>query len=120
MRAVSASHYMLLEVDIGERLICANEHFVVIVPFWAVWPYETMVISRRQAGTLTDLDTGERASLADIVKSLVVLYDNIYQCHSPIRWACTRPQQMVDLTLNGTCICISTPRSYDPQRCESS
>lgn len=75
--------YVLLEMDVGERLVFANVHFVVLVPFWAVWPYETLVISRRQVGNLTDLDIGERASLADIVRRLVARYDNLYQVPFP-------------------------------------
>ena len=75
--------YLLLELEIGERLIYANENFVAVVPFWAVWPYETLVISRRQVGKLTDLDAGGRASLADIVRRLVAGYDNLYQVPFP-------------------------------------
>lgn len=75
--------YLLLELSIGERLVFANAHFVVLVPFWAVWPYETLVISRRHVGQLTDLDTSERASLAEIVGRLVARYDNLYQVPFP-------------------------------------
>jgi UDPglucose--hexose-1-phosphate uridylyltransferase len=75
--------YMLVELGIGERTICVNRHFVVVVPFWAVWPYETLVISRRQVGKLTDLDTSERASLADILRRLVARYDNLYHVPFP-------------------------------------
>lgn len=75
--------YMLLEIGIGERLVFDNEHFVIVVPFWAVWPYETLVISRRQVGRLTDLDATERASLAEIVGRLVARYDILYKVPFP-------------------------------------
>jgi UDPglucose--hexose-1-phosphate uridylyltransferase len=75
--------YLMLEISIGERLICANEHFACVVPFWAVWPYETLVVSRRQVGKLTDLNAGERASLADIVRKLVAGYDSLYDAPFP-------------------------------------
>lgn len=70
--------YMLLEIGIGERMVCADDHFVVVVPFWAVWPYETLVISRRPVGRLTELDSAERASLAGIVRRLVARYDDLF------------------------------------------
>jgi UDPglucose--hexose-1-phosphate uridylyltransferase len=47
--------YLLLENSAGERLVCANEHFAAIVPFWAVWPFETIVIPRRHAACLPEL-----------------------------------------------------------------
>ena len=63
--------------------MCANEHFVALVPFWAVWPFETMVISRRAVGALPDLSAGERAGLADILKRLTTRYDNLFQVSFP-------------------------------------
>jgi UDPglucose--hexose-1-phosphate uridylyltransferase len=75
--------YLAAELSAGERLVCANEHFAVVVPFWAVWPFETLVISRRHAGSLTDLDRDERASLASIVKRVATRYDNLFQSFFP-------------------------------------
>jgi UDPglucose--hexose-1-phosphate uridylyltransferase len=75
--------YLTLELEEGARLVCANEHFVALVPFWAVWPFETLVISRRPAGALPDLDAAERASLADILKRLTTRYDNLFEVSFP-------------------------------------
>jgi UDPglucose--hexose-1-phosphate uridylyltransferase len=75
--------YLSLEMAVGERLVCANAHFVAVVPFWAVWPFETMVISRRQVASLPELDGIERAALADIVKRLVTRYDNVFEALFP-------------------------------------
>ena len=75
--------YLAIEEAEGERIVCANEHFVALVPFWAVWPFETMVISRRAVGALPDLSAGERAGLADILKRLTTRYDNLFQVSFP-------------------------------------
>jgi UDPglucose--hexose-1-phosphate uridylyltransferase len=77
------SDYLALELELGERLVCDNEHFVALAPFWAVWPFETLVISRRPAGALTDLAAGERRGLADILKRLTTRYDNLFQVSFP-------------------------------------
>ena len=75
--------YLWVEESSGERLVCENEHFAVIVPFWAVWPFETIVISRRHTGTLLELSPPERDSLADILKSLAAKYDGLFQLPFP-------------------------------------
>jgi UDPglucose--hexose-1-phosphate uridylyltransferase len=75
--------YLALELSEGARLVCANEHFAALVPFWASWPFETLVISRRPAGALPDLDAAERHSLADILKRLATRYDNLFQSPFP-------------------------------------
>ena len=75
--------YLDSELASEERLVCANEHFVVVVPFWAVWPFETLVISRRHVGSLTERESQERASLADIVKQLATRYDNLFNVLFP-------------------------------------
>ena len=75
--------YLALELDAGERVVAANEHFVVLVPFWAVWPFETMVLSRRPVTGLDQLTDEERDSLADILKRITTRYDNLFQVSFP-------------------------------------
>lgn len=75
--------YLKLEIEDGSRLVCANEHFVVLVPFWAVWPFETMVISRSSIGALPDLGSDERVGLADILKQITSCYDQLFQVSFP-------------------------------------
>lgn len=65
------------------RVVVSNEHFVVVVPFWAVWPYETLLLPLQHRLRLTDLDARERDSLADIMKQLTVKYDNLFKCSFP-------------------------------------
>jgi len=75
--------YVSLEQKSGERLICENDHFAAIVPFWAIWPFETILISRRHAASLVDLSSQERNSLADILKRLTAKYDAVFQVPFP-------------------------------------
>ena len=53
----------------GERIVCENHWFVTLVPYWAVWPFETIVISRRRVASLEELDESEREGLAEILSS---------------------------------------------------
>jgi UDPglucose--hexose-1-phosphate uridylyltransferase len=75
--------YLALELAADTRIVVSNEHFVALVPFWAVWPFETLVISRRPVGALPDLAADERAGLADILRSLTTRYDNLFQVSFP-------------------------------------
>jgi UDPglucose--hexose-1-phosphate uridylyltransferase len=75
--------YQALEERHAERLVCANEHFVALVPFWATWPYETMIISKRHVGSLSDLSEDECSSAANIIKRLTTRYDNLFSISFP-------------------------------------
>ncbi|NLC57442.1 MAG: UDP-glucose--hexose-1-phosphate uridylyltransferase [Armatimonadetes bacterium] len=75
--------YLAEEVAAGERLVCRNAHFSVVVPFWAVWPFETMVLSHRHVGSLAELTEAERDALADILRRLTTRYDNVFNVSFP-------------------------------------
>ncbi len=75
--------YLALELEKEERLVCHNGHFVALVPFWAVWPFETMVVSRRQVSSLLELSDDERDALADILRQVTVRYDNLFRVSFP-------------------------------------
>ncbi|PUZ27290.1 UDP-glucose--hexose-1-phosphate uridylyltransferase [Chitinophaga costaii] len=75
--------YLALEEKKKERIVCENEHFVALVPFWAVWPYETMIISRRQVADIREFTPAEQAALASILKRLTTRYDNLFQTSFP-------------------------------------
>ena len=75
--------YLALELKAGERIILQNEHFCALVPFWAVWPFETMVLARRHVGSLPDLADAERDALADLIKRLTTCYDNLFNISFP-------------------------------------
>ena len=75
--------YVALELEQRERLVLENEHFVALVPFWAVWPFETMVLPRRHLGALPELTDAESDALADLIKRLTTRYDNLFEVPFP-------------------------------------
>jgi UDPglucose--hexose-1-phosphate uridylyltransferase len=77
------SDYLALELERDERVVCANEHFVALVPYWAQWPFETMLISRRALPSLLALEAAERDGLADILKQLTTRYDTLFEASFP-------------------------------------
>jgi UDPglucose--hexose-1-phosphate uridylyltransferase len=75
--------YLALEEKSGERIIYRNEHFVVLVPFWAIWPFETMVLPRRHMGALDELSADEATALAEAIRHLTIRYDNLFETPLP-------------------------------------
>jgi UDPglucose--hexose-1-phosphate uridylyltransferase len=75
--------YLKREQERHERIVCSNEHFTALVPYWAVWPFETMVLPHRAVGSLMELTAVEIEALADIVKRLTTRYDNLFECSFP-------------------------------------
>ena len=75
--------YLQEETARRERIVLENDSFVALVPFWALWPFETLVLPRRPLRTLLDLDDRERSHLAALLKALTIRYDNLFQCSFP-------------------------------------
>lgn len=75
--------YVSVERSLGERRVWENEHFSAVVPFWAVWPFETMIISRQHADSMSELSSFERDGLAEILKRLTAAYDKLFQVSFP-------------------------------------
>jgi len=75
--------YLAEEEKSGERIVDSNEHFVALIPFWAVWPYEAMILSRRHVQNLNQLTEAEKTALADIYKKLTIRYDNLFEVSFP-------------------------------------
>jgi len=75
--------YVARELALGERIVYANAGVVVLVPFWAVWPFEAMIVSRRHAGTLDELEAHERDALADAMHVLTGAYDRVFDTGFP-------------------------------------
>ncbi len=75
--------YMEHELEVGERVVATNESWVVVVPYWAYWPYETMVLPRRPVGSLTDLGADECESLARILQSMLRAFDALFATPFP-------------------------------------
>ncbi|MGB3076815.1 MAG: UDP-glucose--hexose-1-phosphate uridylyltransferase [Chitinophagales bacterium] len=75
--------YLMLELEKKERIVTANDHFVALVPFWAVWPFEIMIVSRRQVQTILQFTDNEKHALAAILKNVTTRYDNIFKTSFP-------------------------------------
>jgi UDPglucose--hexose-1-phosphate uridylyltransferase len=75
--------YLAAERTSGDRVIVENGHFTALVPWWAVWPFETMILARRHLGLLPELTSDERDALADILKRLTTRYDNLFDISFP-------------------------------------
>jgi UDPglucose--hexose-1-phosphate uridylyltransferase len=67
----------------GERIVATNEHFTALVPFWAVWPFELLVIAHRHTPSLPDLSAAEVSGLADILRRVTARYDNLFETSFP-------------------------------------
>ena len=75
--------YLAIETDRAERIVCENEHFVALVPFWAVWPFEVMVLCRRRVASLSEMNDMEKDALSDIIRRIATRYDNLFECSFP-------------------------------------
>ncbi len=75
--------YLKLERESGERIVFENDHFTVLVPFWAVWPFETMVLPRRHVGAIDELTAEESTALAAALRELTIRYDNLFETPFP-------------------------------------
>jgi UDPglucose--hexose-1-phosphate uridylyltransferase len=75
--------YAALELQQRERIVVENEHWLAVVPYWATWPFETLLLPRRHVLRLPDLDDAERDGLAYILKRLLVKYDNLFEISFP-------------------------------------
>jgi UDPglucose--hexose-1-phosphate uridylyltransferase len=75
--------YLNLELASGERIVCQNDAFVVLVPFWAVWPFETLLLPKNHISSLEGLDEPGRRELAEILKRLTTRYDHLFEVSFP-------------------------------------
>jgi len=75
--------YLAQELEAKERILVENEYFVALVPYWAVWPYETMIVPRKKHADLTTLSEDEKLAYAEIIKALTTKYDNIFKTSFP-------------------------------------
>jgi len=75
--------YLAAERAAAERTVCENEHFTALVPWWATWPFEILLLSRRHLGALPELSESERDGLADLLLRLTIRYDNLFETAFP-------------------------------------
>jgi UDPglucose--hexose-1-phosphate uridylyltransferase len=75
--------YLAQELQHSERVVLGNDDFCVLVPFWAIWPFETMILPRRRIGGFDEMSAGERMSLAQILSQLTRRYDSLFDTPFP-------------------------------------
>ncbi|RWS26478.1 Galactose-1-phosphate uridylyltransferase-like protein [Leptotrombidium deliense] len=75
--------YVNKELKAKERIVIENEYWVVVVPFWATWPFETLLLPKRQLKRLEEMSEDEKQTLASIMKTLLVKYDNLFETSFP-------------------------------------
>lgn len=77
------SDYLRVELEEQERLIFENAHFVVLVPFWAIWPFETMILPKRAMPHIGEMKEQEQEDFAEAIKVLTTKYDNLFETSFP-------------------------------------
>jgi len=75
--------YLRMELAADERIVLENEHWVALVPFWAVWPFETLLLPRRAITGFAKLNERERAGLAEILQQLTAGYNRVFEAPFP-------------------------------------
>jgi UDPglucose--hexose-1-phosphate uridylyltransferase len=75
--------YIAVEAQEKARIVCQNEGFVAYVPFWAVWPFEILLCSKRHLGSFTVLTNNEQTQLSEILKQITATYDKVFNVPFP-------------------------------------
>jgi len=75
--------YLAKELENRERILIENDSFVALVPFWAVWPFETMIIPRRHRPSISSIIEAEKSDLTSIMIALGICYDNLFLTSFP-------------------------------------
>jgi UDPglucose--hexose-1-phosphate uridylyltransferase len=85
-----------IELEARERIVCENAHFVALVPYWAIWPFEVMVLPKVHIARLQHLDDNQRDALADILKQVTTRYDNLFEVSFPYSFGFHNPPAKSD------------------------
>lgn len=75
--------YAALESEKKERVVFENDAFLVVCPWWAIWPFETMIVSKKHKRALVDLNAEEKGQLAEAIAEITRRYDNLFETHFP-------------------------------------
>ncbi len=75
--------YLAAELEDAARIVVANDEWVALVPFWAVWPFETLIVPRRPMARMPDSTPGERLGLAELLSTLLSAYDRVFDSPFP-------------------------------------
>ena len=77
------AEYIAHEQSLGERTVCENDNWIAVVPFWAAWPFQTLLVAKADIVDFTELNATQSEDLASILKQLTTRYDNVFRCHFP-------------------------------------
>lgn len=75
--------YVDKELVRRERIVIENPDWLVVVPYWAAWPFETMIISRKKLKRIDELNDTQKQNLSIVIKQLTTKYDNLFKCSFP-------------------------------------
>jgi UDPglucose--hexose-1-phosphate uridylyltransferase len=75
--------YVQTELHQKERIVCENEQFLALVPFWAAWPFEIMILSKKHLGSLLEFTAEDKGSLGEILRRVTIRYDNLFETLFP-------------------------------------
>lgn len=83
-----------VETPAQSRIVCENDDWLAVVPFWAIWPYETLLLPKHNVQRLQDVSAQQKETLASIMKRLTTKYDNLFETsfpysmgwHGTLRW----------------------------------
>lgn len=75
--------YAALESSKKERIVFENESFIAVCPWWGVWPFETMIVSKKHKRALVDFNNEEQVELAEAIAEVTRRYDNLFETHFP-------------------------------------
>lgn len=81
--------YVQAELKDGSRIVVETEHWLAVVPYWAAWPFETMLLPKTHIRRMSELSDEQRDDLARAIKKLTSRYDNLFQCSFPYSMAGT-------------------------------
>lgn len=75
--------YLNQELELGERIVAENSSFVALVPYWAVWPYEMMIVPKGHLQDITQMSEVEKQGFAEMIKIVTTKYDNLFETSFP-------------------------------------
>ena len=98
--------YLQEEISHDERIVIENEHFISLVPYWAVWPYELMIVPKRKMASILELTEAEKVAYANILKRTTIKFDNLFRVSFPYSAGIHQAPTMASLMSHGIFICL--------------
>ncbi len=111
--------YARRELADGSRTVVDTDHWLAVVPYWAAWPFETLLLPKAPVQRITDLTDAQRSDLALALKKLTSRYDNLFQCSFPTPWAGTARRLTMKTITTGSFTPTFIRRCCAPRRSAS-